>query len=182
MDKDLEIWIDDFQKYVIKHFNFLLGMEFKIEPLNRKNFEYYQDQEVEINFMSNKICVSINWYINYRNIGISIKELEKGKLCDKYSFYGDSNYGRAINVFDLASLISKESINRPLPEILPQDSTNAIMKKVRISGKLINDNFENIIKDFANLLKEYAMNILNGDLSLFPKIQEYSKKKQEGSL
>ena len=79
--------------------------------------EYYQDQEVEINFMSNKICVSINWFINYRNIGISIKELKKGKLCDKYSFYGDYNYGRAIDVFDLASLISKERINRPLPEI-----------------------------------------------------------------
>ena len=49
MDKDLEKWIDDFQKYVIKHFNFLLDMEFKIQPLTIKNFEYYQDQEVEIN-------------------------------------------------------------------------------------------------------------------------------------
>ncbi|MFO7938784.1 MAG: hypothetical protein R6U66_03435 [Bacteroidales bacterium] len=181
MDKDLEIWIDDFQKYVLKHFNFLLDMGFKIKPLKRKNFEYYQDQEVEINYMSNEICVSISWFINYRNIGISIKELEKGKLCEKYSFYGDSDYGRAINVFDLASFISKESIDRPLPEILPQDSTKIIIKKVRISGERINDNFEKVIIDFANLLNNYAKEILEGDLSVFPIVQEYSKNKMEGN-
>lgn len=180
MDEDLENWIIDFQKNVTKYFGFLLDQGFKRENLVRKYFEYPQDKEVEINFVSEKICVSISWFIIYQNIGISILEMQNGKIQEKYSAYGDEGLGQGIILYDLVEYVTNGKVKRPLPEILPQDSTRVIMKKVRESEKLINDNFEKIIEDYANLLKDYAMDILAGDLTIFPKVQEFSKKKVEG--
>jgi hypothetical protein len=75
--------------------------------------------------------------------------------------------------------ITNGKVKRPLPEILYEDSSRAVMKKVRECEKLINDNFEEIIKKFAHLLEVYAKDILVGDLTIFPQVQAFSKKKVE---
>lgn len=180
MDKKTEFKIKRFEEYVYKHFSFLEKLHFKKGKIKWKDIQYPQDMHVEIEYYSDTIFVTISWYLIESNIGIGICELNNGKKYQKYSSFGDKGYGRGIILYDLVEYLTKGKIKRPLPEILPKDNTSSVMKKVRESEKLINNNFENVIKDFANLLNYYAKEILEGDLSIFPIVQEYSKKKMEG--
>ena len=181
-DNNIEFKIQQFEKNVIKHFGFLENIGFRAGKLKKIDFENYQDMHVEIEYYSDKILVTISWYLIYSSIGVGIFELYNGKKHHKYSAYGDKGYGRGIILYDLVEYLTNGKVKRPLPEILPHDSTKVSMKKVEESQRLINNNFEKVIKDFADILKRYASEILQGDLSIFKQVQKYSKKKMEGYL
>jgi hypothetical protein len=177
MDDSIEIGINQFQYLVFKHFDFLLKIGFERTDIKRKYFEYPQDKEVEINYLSETLCVSISWYLIYQNIEVSLMELKNKIMFEKYSVYGDEGCGKTISLFDLSTYSTNGKIKRPLPEILPGDTTKTINKKIRQCETLIRTNFDGVIGEFAVLLKEYGKTILKGDFSIFPMVQSYSRDK-----
>jgi hypothetical protein len=85
MDTNIEFRIKQFEESVYKYFSFLEKLGFKTGKLQRIDFEYPQDMHIEIEYCSDKILVTISWYLIASNIGIGISELYNGIKHEKYS-------------------------------------------------------------------------------------------------
>jgi len=169
--------INEFSKLIEDKFKFLEDdYHFQRGILEKIDFQYVKDQKVRIVYYSGIICIVIEWYLIESNIGIGIIELNKGKIPEKYSYY-DNKFFRAIGLSDLVEYKSKGTIKNPLPQAGGKLTTKQITKAWKEREQLINNEMENLLDKYSLFLKEYASEVLKGDLSMFPIIQKFSKDK-----
>lgn len=173
----LDIQLDRFENSVIDNFSFLEHLGFKRMLLEKIDFEYPQDQRVEIKYFSESICIIIRWYLISAHFEVGLIELVEGKFPQRYSFYGDSGYAKGISLYDFVEFITKNKEKNPLQNTQLNHSIEKIIDDWEERGKLINEGFDRIIKKYAQMLEKYGQEIFNGDLSIFPQIQTYSKSK-----
>ena len=167
---------DRFQKAVKKNFAFLKEYGYK-RPEFIQNFDSPQDMNFKMYFFSKDLCVQVSWYLIYSVIEVKILELKDGSRAGRYSVYGHKGYARSISVVDLAEYHTNGKITGPLPESLPGDSREQQIKIIKQSEEILIRNYDLVIYKFAELTSIYAADILKGDLSLFPLVQAYSRKK-----
>ena len=104
----IESQLDKFEEIVDQEFGFLKEFGFRRVELQKIDFEYPQDERVEINYFSDSLCVTVRWFLTYANLEVGLIELVNKRMPEKISFYGDSGYGRAISLYDLVELLTKE--------------------------------------------------------------------------
>ena len=164
-DTDEEKRIIEFSNRVIEAFNFLEEeYEYIRKELEREDFDYPVEKKVVIRFFSQKIAVEVIWYIGNCDIAIGLYELQNGKIPENVSVYGHKGYGRAINLDSLVRMLTDGQVKSPIPH------------SVHKADEIIRKNMKIILGTFAERLKKYATNILKGDTSIFPKVQEYHRK------
>ncbi len=146
-------------------------------PLQKIDFEYPQDRRVEVRYFSKSLCIIVRWYLIYANFEVGLIELEKGKLPEKYSFYGDEGYARGISLCDFIEFITEGKEKSPLENTQLNNSIRKITDDWEARGELINEKFDLLISKYAKMLERYCKKILDGDFSIFSKVQNYSKSK-----
>jgi hypothetical protein len=165
MNLNNEEKIDEFSKLTKKIFYFLESdYGYTINELEKRNFKYPLDAEVLINYSGKNIAVSVFWYLSESYIGIGLYELQDGKITEKVSFYGDEGYSRAINFDSLVMMLTKGKVKSTIP------------RNVDKAHEMVRKDMAGILKTLAGRLKKYAPEILKGDTSIFPQVQEYHKK------
>lgn len=172
-----DIQLNVFENSVIDKFYFLEKSGFWRMPLKKIDFEYPQDRRVEVRYFSKSLCIIVRWYLVYANFEVGLIELVKGKFPEKYSFYGDEGYARGISLCDFIEFITEVEEKSPLKNTKLNNSIKKITDDWEERGKLINEKFDWLIAKYAEMLENYCKEILDGDFSIFPKVQNYSKSK-----
>ncbi|MGD2093146.1 MAG: hypothetical protein PVH61_43695 [Candidatus Aminicenantes bacterium] len=169
--------IREFSDKVIESFHFLeKEYGYKRKELEKEYFDYPIERKVFIRYFSKKVAVEVVWYIGHCNIAVGLYELHKGKIPENVSFYGHYGYSRAINLDSLVRMLTDGEINSPLPERTFHISNAELFRRVEKSTELIRTNMSWILETFAERLKKYAPEILKGDSSIFPRVQEHHTK------
>lgn len=170
--------ISDFESSVLEAFQFLIDeYGFVKQTIKKIDFEYPKDRMVEVDFVGKEVSVAIQWYLTDADIGVGIVENIRGKIPEKYSFYGDKDVARAVSLSDLVEYVTKSRNLIVLPETKLDESVRKTVKAWELRDKIISKNMNSVVFSFASLLHIYAAGILAGDLSVFPEVQAFSKKK-----
>ena|SRR5438132_3339249 len=135
------------------------------------NFEYPKDARTVMRYLGPSVGIEVEMSLG--DIGIGIYELENGQIPKRVSFYGDKGYARAIDLDSLVRTVTQGAVRSPLPE-LPSDISNAEMiRRVERRSEMLRTGMEEILKTYAERLKQYGSDILNGDTSIFPAVQQH---------
>ena len=169
--------INEFAAKTIESFQFLEEkFGYKRKELEKEYFDYPRERRVFIRYFGKKVVVEIIWYIGDANIAVGLYELRKRKIPEKVSFYGHYGHSRAINLDSFVRMITDGKVTSPIPEYGGNLSFAEKCRRTEKAIELINKNIGGIIKTFAERLKRYGGDILKGDTSIFPKVQEYHRK------
>jgi len=165
ISNDLKKRISEFADKTIEAFHFLeKEYGYKRKKLKKRDFEYPIDAEVYIRYFSKKVAIEVVWSIGNLNVAVGLYELHKGKIPDDVSFYGHEGFARGISLNSLVRMITKGKVKSPIPRGLEK------------SKAMIETNMDGILKTFAEWLKKYAPEILKGDTSIFPQVQQYHRE------
>ncbi len=175
---DIEERIQKFNDKTKESFHFLESeYGYTRHELERKGFEYHiREAQVIIRYFSEKIAVEIIWAIGENALAVSLYELQNGIIPEKVSFYGHKGFAKAINLDSLVRMLTDGKINTPLPELTPNISFAEIDRRFKKSAELLETNMSEILEILAERLKKFGSDILKGDTSIFPKVQEHHRK------
>jgi hypothetical protein len=169
--------ISEFEVKTIEAFHFLeTEYGYTKENLGRRDFDYPLERAVYIRYFHNKVAVEIIWSIGDGNMGVGLYEIKNGKIPDNASFYGNKGFTRAINLDSLVRMKTNGEIDSLLPQRKFDISFAEICRRAEKSIEMIRKNMDGILETYAERLKKYATEILKGDTSIFPKVQEYHRK------
>lgn len=137
-----------------------------------KNESYYPDAEAILNYSGNKVAIKVFWNFAGALIGVVFIELQNGQLPEKISFWGNGDYGRAISLYSLINVINTEESKH----FLLKNYYSVMFRDIKKREKIINENMEQVLENLAIMTKKYALDVLRGDTSIFPKIQAYEEE------
>lgn len=174
---DIEGSIREFTAKTIEEYHFLENeYGYTRKELEKKGFEYPRNAIAFIRYFSEKVAVEVIFGIGRSAITVGLYELKHGKIPEKVSFYGHKGFSRAINLDSLVRMLTDGEITSPLPEIPRNLSLGEVNRRLKKNAELIETKMGEILKTLAERLKEYASNILKGDTSIFPKVQDHHRK------
>jgi hypothetical protein len=177
-NQEIEEKLNDFSDIVQEYFSFLVDdYGFVRKGLEKLDFEYPQDKQARIEYLSDFLCVRIDWHLADATMGVGLIELERGKIPEKYSYFEKKGFSRAVNLSTLVEFLSKGEMRDPLPNAGPRAGARKIMKAWRERERLIEQNKRNILATYSNWLRTYASDVLARDTSIFEPVQRYEKEK-----
>lgn len=177
MNTQIEKKICVFETAVSRAFQFLTDEYGMVkQKIKRVDFEYPKDRMVALDYFGEKVSVIIQWYLIDANISVGIVESTKGRVPEKYSFYDNEKGSRAISLTDLVSYVTKNRDLAVLPEAKLGASIKETVKAWKKRDEILTKNMNEVVVSFASLLRTYASDILNGDVSVFAEVQTFSKK------
>jgi len=178
-DIELDDRLLEFSEKTRKAFHFLESeyMYYRNE-LERSNYKSMKNLEVFIRYFGKKVAVEVTWAIGESVISVGLYELQKGKMPkqENVSFYGEEGYTRAINLDSLVRMVTDGKMTSLLPEYKSDISFSEMCRRAEKATEMIRKDIGGILKNYADRLKKYGKDILKGDTSIFPKVQEYHKK------
>jgi hypothetical protein len=121
------------------------------------------------------VAVEVLWAIGDGNMAVGLYELQNGKIPKKLSFYGHEGFARAINLDSLVRMKTDGKIDSPLPQRKFGISVAEICRRAEKATEMIRTDMDGILKNFAERLKKYGKDILKGDTTIFPKVQEHHR-------
>lgn len=169
--------LDNFANAIREEFGFLDDYGFVAKDLEIVDFEYPRDKRARIDYVSNHLCVRIEWCLIDSTIGIGLIEAENGQVPDKYSYFAKAGFARAISLASLVEFLTHGTLENPLRDVGAKEGAREIIKAWRKREELIKQDMKGILAIYASWLKEYARDILNGDTSIFGLVQEYEKER-----
>lgn len=119
-----------------------------------RNEDFFPDSEAVVKYSSPGIAVEIFWYFASAVIGIAFIKLENGRTPKNPDI---------INLYALANHVS----NGTEKMFLLKDTLNANISKIKLRENIINDNMKGVIQNIASGVNKYAINIVQGDASIF---------------
>ena len=137
---------------------------YKLIEKTINNKDYYPDAEAIVRYEGPIVGVEVFWYFASSVIGVAFVKLEMGKFPD----YASVN-PILINIYALADYVTKGKCDF----FLLKDTSSASISKVKKRERIINDNMERVLVNLSLGLKKYALNIINGDTSIFSEVQNY---------
>ena len=169
--------INEFSNKTIEAFQFLENEYSYIRnDLERRGFEDTRSREVFIRYFSKKVAVEVIWEIGESLVAVGLYELQDGKIPEKISAYGEEGHGRAINLDSLVRMLTDGEVKSPIPEHAGDISFSEMCRRAEKATEMIKTDMDGILKNFAERLKKYASDILKGDTSIFPRVQEHHRK------
>jgi len=175
--EDYKKRIGEFSEFVKSSFHYLeVDYKYQRSEIVINDPESSRDIKVTIQYLGKTVGVVVAWFVGEHNIVVGIYELHNGAIPEKVSFYGDSGFYRAINLNSLCKMISNGDIEPPIPELTPNLKLKEMYRRADISADILRHNMGGVIKILAERLKKYGDRILIGDISIFPKVQEFHKK------
>ena len=177
--RDIEERIQQFYEKTIESFHFLESEYgyFRSE-LQRSGFGDTRSAEVFIRYFGKKVAVEITWAIGASAVSVGLYELLNGKIPDqeKVSFYGHEGFARGIHLDSLVRMLTDGKLISPLPEYVGDISFSEMCRRAEKATEMIKTDMDGILKNFAERLKKYASDIVKGDTSIFPRVQEHHRK------
>ena len=126
--------------------------------------DYYPDAEAIVRYKSSLVGVEIFWYFASSVIGVAFVKLERGNFPDN-----TSSNPILINIYSLVDYLTKGKDDM----FLLKETSSASISKIKKREKTINDNMESVLENLSLGIKKYALNIINGDTSIFSAVQNY---------
>lgn len=164
--------IDDFASAVQEEFGFLVDDHgFVVKGLERVDFEYPKDKHVRIDYVSDRLCVRIEWYLIDSTIGVGLIEAENGQVPEKYSYFEKAGFARAISLTSLVEFLTLGTLKDPLRNVGAKEGGKEIIKAWREREELLRCSMRSVLSTYSSWLKEYARDILSGDTSIFRLVQ-----------
>jgi hypothetical protein len=160
----------DFNLKTIENFKFLeKNFGFRREDIKIAQGDYFPDSMVEVRYFSKKVTVIITWYFAGAMIDVTFVENEGGKYPDKISFIEKEGYARAIDIYSLIKYMAPKDMDQFILKDIGSMSISSIKKR----ENLINKDIGKILNNLSVCVKNYAIDILNGDTSRFSGVQTF---------
>lgn len=179
MDRDSQQTIEEFENEVRKQFSFLESeYGYTAEGLELLDSEYPKDARAVVRYLG---CVGVEIQMELGRISVLLYELDKGRMPERVSFYGDKGYARAIDLDSLVRTVTHGAVPSPLPELPYRISDAEMYRRIEKASELMRTKKEEIMEAYAGRLKSYGIGILKGDTAIFPQVQENARKFYERS-
>ncbi len=176
-DDDIEELIGKFRSTVPKVFQFLeVDYNYDLGQIELEDVEYRKDTHISARYLSGLIGVEVVWGIGQSSLSVPMYELVDGKVPEKLSFYGHAGFSRGIQLHTLVEFITNGKVEPPLPRITSDLSFAEMGRRADRCTELIRTELVDLIQIQAERLRTYSHDVLLGDTSLFPTIQEYHRK------
>lgn len=169
--------ISSFEEKTKEAFRFLENdFGLKRMELKRISLNDFRDAEIKLRYSGRAVAVDLYWDFPSAYIGASIIETINGSAPEKYStFVRKKDFGNAISLYSLVEVIDPTASD----EFLLKFKWKETMRNVNKRAKIINESMDGILENLAYMLKKYASNILEGDTSIFPQVQDYEKEQRD---
>jgi len=174
---NLEDRIKEFSDKTKDIFNFLENeYKYKSSKIERRGFGYTRSKEVFIRYFSKMVAVEVIWAIDESLLSVGLYELQNGEIPDSISVYGEEGCGRVIILDSLVRMLTDGKVTSPIPDYAGNISLAEMYRRAEKATEMIKTNMSGLLEIFAERLKTYASEIIKGDTSIFPKVQEYHRK------
>jgi hypothetical protein len=145
---------------------------YKLIFADMKHENYYPDSVAVVQYLGGKVGIEIYWYFASAVIDVAFVEIMKvGEYPEKKRFFGRSSVGAAaIGLHTYLEYRQKDSL------YLLKKMSSRKMSDIKKRGSIIQNNLSTVLENIAGILLEQAKDILLGDTSIFPLIQEYEEE------
>ena len=173
----------DFLEHAMHHFRFLEeSYGFNREEAESRD-EGTPDATTSLNYLNPDVGVGVKVILHHCDpyLGVALCELDRRNSIGKISFYGDSGFSRAMN---LESLVEVKTDGQ-LPPIMPSNEAGITIPEIRrrmaTRQELLNSRLEEVVRDLSDRLQKYGREVLQGDLRIFPIVQQFHRRKFLGA-
>lgn len=163
MENKINPVIEKFFSKTIQVFTFLetdFGLVRKDHQV--ENEKHYPDMEAAIRYIG-KIEAKVFWYFAGAVIGVTFIELEKDEF---------TKFRKAASLYSLVDVINANDSKN----FLLKNYRSVMVRDIKKREKIINENMEQVLENLAIMTKKYALDVLRGDTTIFPKIQAYEEE------
>lgn len=160
-----------FESCVRRYFAFL-EIEFEFKQLDTvvRNPKSRMDRELEIPFLSESVGLVVRWAPIEHDVSVDFVELKAGQIPPTYSLDGDIGYARAITLDSLIDVVAGRAIDPVLPQLTPRLSFSETCRRADAKRRMVCEEFENVVLEYARRTRQYASNVLEGQLNIFDKV------------
>jgi hypothetical protein len=154
-----------FLSCTLEYFKFLEnenGYEVAFSGIENNN--YYPDAQVIVKYINSKMEIDIFWYAAGANIGVNFIDLTNGMYLND-----QSKTPKIVNIYTLVDYLNSDDNNL----FLLEDINSVTFSKIKKRENIINENMEDIVKNLAIIVKKYARDIIEGDISIFDDVIQY---------
>lgn len=159
--------VEKFLLEATKAFSFLENEYGFIVSTDLQSPNYFPDSEAVVSYYSSKIGIKVFWYFASAVIGVAFAELEDGKF--------PNNQSKDISIINIYALV--DVINQGKDDtFLLKDISDTTISKIKRREKIINEDMRGVLDNLSRVVKKYAINIINGDTSIFPVVKKYQEE------
>jgi hypothetical protein len=163
--------IKHFIEYVTNHFSFL-ETDYSYQRIDDyyELKEHYRDKSYIIRYLKKKMLVEISYYFAGAAIYVVFVETRQDPFHAKRSIFptDDPSINRMIDVSTLSQFLDKGE-----EFIIIKDTHVTNVEEVKKRYPTLNDQLEDVVAGLAKWTKTYAIDILQGDTSIFDDVMEY---------
>ncbi len=170
--------IKDFSRAVQIAFQYLVDeYGFVCKGVKEIDMDSPKDAVVTITYLGKDVGVIIGWAMP--EIFVTITELEQKDIPKRVStFSNQKGLPRAISLDLLVKMRIEEGKEKPTSPLQEMGRfvsfTEMSFKRMQKYCEMLNERLEDVVQVFAERLRKYGSEILRGDTSIFPKVQEYA--------
>lgn len=179
---DFDREITRFVSGVRSEFGFLVTEKGFAEPtiLERDRDNWYEHR-VAVRFPGRAVGVEIELRFADPSINVSLIALDNGRFPEKYSYYGDAGYQPAIGLDSLVEYLTNGVVLPVLPASDAHRSIAGIGRDMDLRKRMIERDMKGVLMQSAQRLQQYGETVLSGDLSVFPKVADFHRRKYYGA-
>jgi hypothetical protein len=124
-----------------------------------------------VRYLGDAVAVDIVWHRDVAVINVEFTELENGVFPERRYFWGNiSGKPRAISLGALV-LMKRGTLN----DFLLGDMTQIGIAKINRRNEIIKNNMKAVLQNLKNMCLDYASEVINGDMSVFPIVVAYQQ-------